>query len=143
MIDDIVNGGRRLCRKLQHPTPPIPKHSMLKGSFMSWRCEIVSLHAASLRSLPGSPTLNAGERGLTWRAGCTSNAHMRALRTFVRQQSSQTGVASSIVVTAVCFLNVVMATCAASQSCQSNKSALTASRPTCKLCKREHTTKPD
>ena len=62
-IHDIVNGGRHQCRKQQHSSPPIPKHSMLKGSVVSWRCEILSLRTASLRSLSGTPTLNLGGSG--------------------------------------------------------------------------------
>ena len=109
-IVDIVNGGTHLYRKQQLPSPPVPKHSMLKWSVMSRRCECLSLRAASLHSLSGTPTLNSGGTGVTQRARCTSNAHMRALRTFVRQQSSHTGLASIAVVTAVCILDVVMGT---------------------------------
>ena len=81
---------------------------MLKGSVVSWRCEILSLRTASLRSLSGTPTLNSGGAGVTPRARCTYDAHMRALRTFVRQQSPHTGPASIAVATAVCTLDVVV-----------------------------------
>ena len=43
---------------------------------------------------------------------------MRALRTFVRQQSSQAGLASIAVATAVCILDVVMGTYAG--ECEAN-----------------------
>ena len=91
---------------------PIPKHSMLKGSVVSWRCEMLSLRTASLRSLSGTPTLNSGGAGVTPRARCTSDAHMRALRTFVRQQSSNTGPASIVILIAACVLDIVKDMCA-------------------------------
>ena len=109
IIDDVVHGGKHIRRKQTHPSPPVPKHSMLKRSVVTRRCEFVSVRAASLRYLYSTPTLNLRGTGATQRARCTSNAHMRALRTFVRQQSSHTSPASIVVVTAVCLLDAVMA----------------------------------
>ena len=92
----MVIGIRRLCPKQQHPSPPLPKHSMLTRRIMTWVCEISSLRAASIRSLSDTPTLNNGGTGVIQNQIETANPKMFDLRTFVLQQSSHTGLASSV-----------------------------------------------
>ena len=68
---------------------------MLERHGMTWVCEMSSLRTASLRSLLGTPTLNFGGTGGEQKQRHTYHTQICLLRTFVRQQSSNTSVTLS------------------------------------------------